>query len=189
MPLQWTFGRPWRRDDRIGGMQGSRVAGDAIDSKLAGYRARLAAQPGPDGVMRELSDFDRVLGVKQAVQDDIGAAVRAGRNNEARELGKLVKELDAALRASRYVSHGKRRLPRRLKVIDAVDEGAMMATVAGQPITCRSLVRWLRRNGMRPASAMATIFCVGWKPCRPRPRNRAKGLLSPKRVAEPIRWL
>ena len=79
--------------------------------------------------MRELSDFDRVLGVKQAVQDDIGAAVRAGRNNEARELGKLVKELDAALEGSsdmyRTANDGFRSAS---KVIDAVDEGALMAT-------------------------------------------------------------
>ncbi len=116
-------------DTRIGGMKGSGVAGDSIDGKLAGYRDRLAAQPGPDGVMRELSDFDRVLGVKQAVQDDIGAAVRAGRNNEARELGKLVKELDAALEGSsdmyRTANDGFRSAS---KVIDAVDEGALMAT-------------------------------------------------------------
>ena len=116
-------------DARIGGMKGSGVAGDSIDGKLAGYRDRLAAQPGPDGVMRELSDFDRVLGVKQAVQDDIGAAVRAGRNNEARELGKLVKELDAALEGSsdmyRTANDGFRSAS---KVIDAVDEGALMAT-------------------------------------------------------------
>ena len=116
-------------DARIGGMKGSGVAGDSIDGKLAGYRDRLAAQPGPDGVMRELSDFDRVLGVKQAVQDDIGAAVRAGRNNEARELGKLVKALDAALEGSsdmyRTANDGFRSAS---KVIDAVDEGALMAT-------------------------------------------------------------
>jgi hypothetical protein len=115
-------------DDRTGGMVGSGVRGDGIDAKLLGYRARLAAQPGPDGVSRELSDFDRVLGVKQAIQDDIGAAVRAGRNNEARELGKLVKELDAALEASsdmyRTANDGFRSASR---VIDAVDEGADMA--------------------------------------------------------------
>lgn len=116
-------------DARTGGMAGSGVTGDSIDAKLLGYRDRLAAQPGPDGVMRELSDFDRVLGVKQAIQDDIGAAVRAGRNNEARELGKLVKELDAALEGSsdmyRTANDGFRSAS---KVIDAVDEGALMAT-------------------------------------------------------------
>jgi hypothetical protein len=115
-------------DSRTGGMAGSGVRGDGIDAKLLGYRERLAAQPGPDGVMRELSDFDRVLGVKQAVQDDIGVAVRQGRNNEARELGKLMTELDKALEGAsdgyRAANDGFRRASR---VIDAVDEGAAMA--------------------------------------------------------------
>lgn len=119
-------------DARIGGMKGSGISGDAIDGKLASYRARLAgdgAGLGEGVTSAELSDFDRVLGVKQAVQDDIGAAVRAGRNNEARELGKLVKELDAALEGAsdmyRTANDGFRAAS---KVIDAVDAGSMMAT-------------------------------------------------------------
>ena len=91
-------------DDRIGGMQGSGVRGDGIDARLATFRDRLAAaapersQFGASAV--ELSDFNRVLGVKQDVQDAIGAAKRAGRNNEARELKSLVTALDEALERS-----------------------------------------------------------------------------------------
>lgn len=112
-------------DDRIGPMQGMGVAGDSIDSRLASFRSRLAANNPPAGMTGvELSDFDRVLGVKQDVQDAIGAAIRAGRNNEARELGKLVTELDAALEGSsdmyRAANDGFRQASR---VIDAVDEG------------------------------------------------------------------
>lgn len=118
-------------DKRIGGMQGSGVTGDAIDSKLAGYRARLAGDGkglGPGVTGAELSDFDRVLGVKQAVQDDIGAAIRAGRNNEARELGKLVTELDAALEGSSDMYRtANDQFRDASRVIGAVDEGAMMA--------------------------------------------------------------
>lgn len=103
-------------DDRIGGMQGSGVRGDGIDARLATFRNRLAAAtpeqaqfgvnaptpPGAGGTPTavELSDFNRVMGVKQDVQDAIGAALRAGRNNEARELGRLVSALDEALEAS-----------------------------------------------------------------------------------------
>jgi len=119
-------------DDRIGGMQGSGIAGDGIDGKLATYRNRLAGSGkglGDDVTGAELSDFDRVLGVKQSIQDDIGAAVRAGRNNEARELGKLVKELDGALEGSsdmyRTANDGFREAS---KVIGAVDDGAMMSS-------------------------------------------------------------
>jgi len=88
-------------DDRIGPMQGSGVLSDGIDGKLSKYRSRLANQT-PDGDISsvELSDFDRVLGVKQDIQDDIGTAVRAGRNNEERELKKLFQELDGALEAA-----------------------------------------------------------------------------------------
>lgn len=118
-------------DNRIGGMTGSGIAGDGIDAKLTAYRNRLAGSGeglGQDVVGAELSDFDRVLGVKQAIQDDIGAAVRAGRNNEARELGKVVAELDAALEASsdgyRAANDGFRAASR---TIEAVDTGAGMA--------------------------------------------------------------
>jgi len=119
-------------DARIGGMSGSGIAGDSIDGKLSSYRSRLAgdgAGLGNGVTGAELSDFDRVLGVKQSIQDDIGAAVRAGRNNEARELTKLANELDAALEASsdgyRAANDGFREASR---VIGAVDEGAAMAT-------------------------------------------------------------
>jgi hypothetical protein len=114
-------------DQRVGGMNGSGVVGDGIDAKLNGYRARLGASAGDDATI-ELSDFERVLGVKQSVQDDIGAAARAGRNNEARELGKLVSELDTALEAAspsyRTANDGFREAS---GVIDAVDQGAKMA--------------------------------------------------------------
>lgn len=117
-------------DDRIGGMSGSGVAGDSIDGRLASFRNRLAAGTPPNGeISRELSDFDRVLGVKQDVQDAIGAAVRAGRNNEARELGKLAGALDEALEASsdmyRMANDGFRTASRN---IDAIDQGAAMVS-------------------------------------------------------------
>lgn len=119
-------------DDRIGPMQGSGVTGDGIDAALSGIRKRLAASPpgpamaGADAV--ELSDFSRVLGVKQDLQDTIGKAVRAGENNKARELGKVMAALDEALEAS---SDGYRtandEFARASRVIEAVDEGAAMA--------------------------------------------------------------
>lgn len=119
-------------DSRIGGMKGSDIAGDSIDGKLAKYRGQLAGSGkglGPDVAGAELSDFDRVLGVKQAIQDDIGAANRAGRNNEARELGKLVSELDGALEASSDMYRtANDQFRNASRVIDAVDEGAAMAS-------------------------------------------------------------
>jgi len=115
-------------DARIGGMQGVDIAGDSIDGRLQSFRRRLAANDTPEGVDSiELSDFDRVLGVKEDVQDAIGAAVRAGRGNEARELGKLADALDGALEDAsdgyRVANDGFREASR---VIDAVDQGADM---------------------------------------------------------------
>lgn len=174
-------------DDRIGGMQGSNVAGDAIDGKLSGYRSRLAADPAPDGeIARELSDFDRVLGVKQSVQDDIGAAVRAGRNNEARELGKLVKALDEALESSsdmyRAANDGFREAS---GVIGAVDEGAAMSRPSQ-----RATDTTVRFGSMTPDQQSAARVGYGDDLLRrienatAPTANRAKVLQSPKRDVE-----
>ena len=127
-------------DDRIGPMQGSGVTGDGIDATLSRFRARLAAQPGgkafPGASSVELSDFDRVLGVKQDLQDAIGVAVRAGRNNEARELGKVLSQIDGALEGAsggyRAANDGFRQASR---VIDAVDAGGQFAKGGRYPDT------------------------------------------------------
>ncbi len=175
-------------DARTKGMAGSGITGDSIDSKLLGYRARLAgdgAGLGKDVLGAELSDFDRVLGVKQAIQDDIGAAVRAGRNNEARELTKLANELDAALEASsdmyRTANDGFREASR---VIDAVDEGAMMASRG------RAADNVPRFQGMTAPQQDAARVGYGDNMLNQLERitsptsNRAKPLQSPKRTAE-----
>jgi hypothetical protein len=175
-------------DARIGGMSGSGIAGDSIDGKLASYRSRLAgdgAGLGPDVTGAELSDFDRVLGVKQSIQDDIGAAVRAGRNNEARELGKLVSELDAALEASsdmyRAANDGFRDASR---VIESVDTGAGMAA---RGRAADNVPQFLSMTPEQQAAAR-----VGYgdnllnrlEAVTAPTANRAKPLLSTKRVQE-----
>lgn len=178
-------------DDRIRGMQGSGVTGDGIDARLAGFRSRLSAPnpaasrvaPGANAV--ELSDFDRVLGVKQDVQDAIGAAVRAGRNNEARELGKLARELDAALEAA---SDGYRaandEFARASREIDAIGRGADMSRPSARAEdTTRAF------GGMTPGQQAAAR--VGYvDPLLGKVENAAPGvnvarnLVSPKRQTE-----
>ena len=144
-------------DDRIGGMQGSGVAGDGIDGILAKYRGRLAAHTPPAGTTGvELSDFDRVLGVKQSLQDDIGTAIRAGRNNEARELGKLQDALDQALEGAsdgyRAANDGFREAS---KVIGSVDDG-----LAATRPTARSADVLQQYRAMSPEQQAA--FNVGY---------------------------
>lgn len=117
-------------DDRLGPMGGMGVADDGIGAKFASIRNRLAAKNPPQGLSAvELSDFDRVLNLKQEIGDEIGAAVRAGRNNEARELGKIKAALDQALEAA---SDGYRSanddFAKASRVIDAVDQGKASAS-------------------------------------------------------------
>lgn len=97
---------------------GTNLAGDGIDGRLASYGNRLATGE------NTLIDFNRVLGIKQDLNDDIGAAVRAGRNNEARELGALQRELDRALEAaSPNYRAANDTFAAQSRVIDAVDQG------------------------------------------------------------------
>ncbi|MDF9301604.1 hypothetical protein P5P81_03270 [Tritonibacter mobilis] len=176
-------------DDRIGGMQGSGVTGDGIDAKLVRYRSRLAAPESklPEGeIARELSDFDRVLGVKQAVQDDIGAAVRAGRNNEARELGKLVAALDEALEgASEGYRAANDSFRNASQVIGAVDEGVQMARPRQ-----RAADTIARFQSMTPEQQSAARVGYGdtllarLEAANAPTSNRAKALQSPKVEAE-----
>ena len=176
-------------DDRIGGMQGSGVAGDGIDGMLSRYRSRLAAQPGgqkfPGASSVELSDFNRVLGVKQDVQDAIGVAVRAGRNNEARELGKLVNALDGALEdASPMYRAANDEFARASRVIGAVDEGATMANTGRPENTIAAF------NAMTPDAQVAARAGYGDKIIeaiqknKAETANKAREFASTKRTAE-----
>lgn len=174
-------------DARIGGMQGSNVAGDGIDGTLAKYRSRLAADPAPNGeIARELSDFDRVLGVKQDLQDDIGTAFRAGRKNEVRELKKLEAQLDAALESSsdmyRTANDGFRDASR---VIDAVDQGADMSRTArraGDTVPQFAEMAPERQQAARVGygDSLLSKIEANTSPTA----NKAKILQSPKRGAE-----
>jgi hypothetical protein len=110
-------------DDRLGPMRdGQGVAGGPIDARLAQFRARLAG----DGT--ELSDFSRVMDVRRDIQDAVGEATRSGRNNEARLLSQVSRELDGALEGAspdyRAANDG---FATSSRVIEAVDEGAEMA--------------------------------------------------------------
>ena len=174
-------------DDRIGGMKGSGVAGDGIDGILAKYRNRLAApDPKAPNLSVELSDFDRVLNVKQEIGDAIGEAVRAGRGNEARELGKLQSALDEALEAAspsyRAANDG---FAKASRAIDAVDTGATMtraARRAGDTTRQFSAMSPEEQAAARIGYGDSILARIegGTAPTA----NRAKVLQSPKTAAE-----
>ena len=144
-------------DDRIGPMSGMGVAGDGIDNTLLSFRGRLAAPDAklPKGASAvELSDFNRVLNVKQDISDQIGAAVRAGRNNEARELMKVQKELDAALEAaSPSYRSANDSFAKASREIDAVDAGK--AAVSGRVRAEDTAASWAKMTPEQQAAFRA----------------------------------
>lgn len=165
---------------------GTGFTGDNIDAAFAKYRSRLAADRVPGDIdAMELSDFDRVLGVKQSIQDDIGAAVRNGRNNEARELGALMRELDSALEAS---SPGYRtandQFAQASRTIEAVDQGA--AAVAPRTRASDNIEQF---RAMTPEQQTAFRSgygdrLIGKVESQPSGANRATPLLRDKAQAE-----
>lgn len=119
-------------DSRLGQTSdaaGTGFQGDSIDGAFSQLRNRLAADRVPGDIdAMELSDFSRVLGVKQDIGDAIEAATRAGQGNKARELGNVQREIDAALEAA---SPGYRQandqFAAQSRTIEAVDQGANAA--------------------------------------------------------------
>lgn len=174
-------------DARIGGMQGVDITGDSIDAKLSKFRKRLIANKTPDGVESiELSDFDRVLGVKQDVEDAIGAAVRGGRNNEARELRKLKNSLDASLEESsdmyRAANDG---FAADSRVIDAVDTGAAMSRINQRAVNTTEQFKTLNPDQQASARVGYGDDLLGKIEANTAPTaNKAKILQSPKRDSE-----
>ena len=117
-------------DEQVQPMQG--MPGGAIDSALSRYRDRLSmpASALPDGVdAMDLSEFDRVYRVRQDLADDIGAAYRAGNNNQVRMLTDLRNRLDDALEASSDEYAGAMASFRdQSRVIDAIETGQRAGT-------------------------------------------------------------
>lgn len=119
-------------DSRLGetaDAAGTGFQGDGIDATFRQFRNRLAADRVPSDIdAMELSDFNRTLGVKQDMQDAAEAASRAGRNNEAREINRVVAELDKALEGA---SDGYRRandtFRAQSQAIEAVEGGQVAA--------------------------------------------------------------
>lgn len=115
-------------DDRLSGTKGGEFARDEVDNLFQQTRDRLVSQNGDQTMM--LSDYDRLLRVKQAMGDQIGELVRAGKNYAAGQLKDVQRELDAALEAA---SSGYRKanddFRAASRVVDAVETGQKMPSV------------------------------------------------------------
>lgn len=110
-------------DDRLGPMAEADIAGDGIDAAFSQIRNRLAGTMADGSSPAELSDYRRVLGVKQDLQDMIGTAQRAGQGNKVAQLTGIVRELDAALEQSsagyRQANDNFARASRTIEQVDA----------------------------------------------------------------------
>lgn len=97
---------------------GSNIADDSLEGVVRRVRSLLT-----DG-RSTLTDFNSVLRARQDISDMIGAAQRAGRNNQVRILSQINRQLDTALEAA---SPGYRAandtFRQQSRVIDAVDTG------------------------------------------------------------------
>jgi len=102
---------------------GSNIADDSVEGVLRRVRSMLT-----DG-KSTLTDFSAVLRAKQDIDDMIGAAVRAGKNNQARLLGQVKAELDDALSAASEPYAAARDAFRgQSKAIEAIDTGKAAAS-------------------------------------------------------------
>lgn len=151
-----------RIDARVGPLESVDMTGDGIDAIYAKYRKRLQGNPakvGDDVSAVELSDFDRVMGVMQDLQDDIEAAKRAGKGNKVTQLAALKKDLDASMEAAsdgyRAANDGFRANSR---IIDAVPAGRDMARPGERSVNNEILF-----NGMSEAEKKAARIGYGDK--------------------------
>lgn len=114
-------------DGRLGPMDQGGIRATPIGQAFQRYRSMLEVPTSrlPPGVTNmALSDFRSVLDVKQALSDDISAALRAGRNQEASALIPLRQALDEALeQASPLYRQANDTFRRQSQVIDAVQTG------------------------------------------------------------------
>lgn len=102
---------------------GSNIADDSLEGVVRRVRGLLT-----DG-RSNVSDFTSVLRAKQDIQDMIGAAQRAGKNNQVRILSRINAQLDAALEgASPGYRAANDTFRQQSRVIDAVETGRNAAS-------------------------------------------------------------
>ena len=116
-------------DKLLGGSPFPKVANDVTPDSLEGILTRVRSKLiNSDGSVQTVG-FDKVLRIKQELDDEIGKALRAGEKNKARMLSAVKTELDAGLQsASTPYARAARRFAQSSKAIDAIDKGKVAAS-------------------------------------------------------------
>lgn len=110
-------------DGRLGPTEGNEFARDGIDGRFQHYRDRLIKET--DGGTVELSDFSRVLNLKQDLQTEMKGVIGTPAYGE---LKKIERAIDKALEGSSDLYRKANDTYRTESgVVDAVDSGADMA--------------------------------------------------------------
>jgi hypothetical protein len=110
-------------DERLGPTQGNEFARDGIDGTFQKYRDRLIRET-PDGAV-ELSDFNRVLNLKQDLQTEMKGLIGTPAYSELKKIEQAIDQaLEGASEKYRLANDTYREASR---VVDSVEEGAFMS--------------------------------------------------------------
>lgn len=111
-------------DGRIGPLRDSELAPSGIDLTMQSYRNRIVPENPTNGPAAPLADFSRLHALRKDLNDDIGAAVRNNRGQEAAQLIKLRDALDASMeQAAPTYRTAREAYAARSRAIEAVETG------------------------------------------------------------------
>jgi hypothetical protein len=171
-------------DDTISKMSGSGIEPPEVVREFEKLRAKLAGKM-PDGSPTTLSNYDSVLALWREVRDNIDSAYSSGKGNIGEALKPIRDSLEASLATSsdkfRAATAGYREAS---GVIDAVDEGAKMASRgrAADNIPAFQGMTAPAQGAARVGYGDAVLDKL--ERVTAATANRAKPLQSPKRLAE-----
>lgn len=162
-------------DNLLGGSPVPRIPNDVAADSLEGTLDRVRRKLVNDDGSVQVVGFDKVLRIKQELDDQIGKALRAGENNKARMLTNVKKELDVALQTS-SAPYGRaaKRFASSSKAIDAIETGksAAMRGRSEDTIPAFGKLNRMEKIGFRtgyadPLIAQAQGAAVGANKVRP----------------------
>jgi len=168
-------------DARLGPTRGNEFARDGIDGQFQKYRDRLVKQTA-DGQV-ELSDFSRVLNLKQDLQTEMQGLIGTPAYRELKKIESALDEvLEAASPAYRKANDDFREASR---VIDAIEAGQMMSKPGQRAVDNLGLFDRMTPDQQQAARIGYGDGLLAQVERQAAPTaNNARPLRSPKRVQE-----